>query len=58
MSAAVGEPPYALQVTRSEEPYIELFAEEQQRLVYLTADAETELGELDPQVCTFGYTDS
>ena len=29
-----------------------MFAEEQQRLVYLTADAETELGELDPQVCS------
>lgn len=30
---------------------MDLFAGEQQRLVYLTADSDTELAQLDPQVC-------
>lgn len=38
------------QVTRSADSYVDLFAEERQRLVYLTADSDTELTELDPQV--------
>lgn len=38
------------QVTRSAQSYIDVFVEERQRLVYLTADSETELAELDPQV--------
>lgn len=36
-------------VTRSSISYMDLFAGEQQRLVYLTADSDTELAQLDPQ---------